>query len=56
MSFAGSVLLFLSVCLILTLPYAVGHALAAHNNTALFVGVGAGALGLALFYLQKRVK
>jgi hypothetical protein len=56
MSFASSVFLFLSVCLILTLPYAVGHGLAAHDDTAIFIGLGAGALGLVLFYLQKRMK
>jgi hypothetical protein len=56
MSFASSVLLLVSVCLILTMPYALGHALAAHNNTAIVIGLVAGAVGLVLFYVQKRMK
>jgi hypothetical protein len=55
MSFLRSLLLLLSVCLVLTLPYAVGHGLAAHNDTALLIGVAAGAVGLSLFALQKRL-
>ena len=55
MSFLHNLLLLVSVCLILTLPYAVGHGLAAHNDTALVIGGVAGVLGLILFVLQRRL-
>jgi hypothetical protein len=54
MSFFGSILLLLSVCLFIALPYGVGHGLAAHNTNAILIGIVAGIVGIALFFLQKR--
>ena len=54
MSFVGSIILLLSVCLFVTMPYAIGHALAAHDNTGIAVGLVAGLLGLVFFYVQRR--
>ncbi|MGH7460275.1 MAG: hypothetical protein ACREMA_04515 [Longimicrobiales bacterium] len=53
MSFVGSIILLLSVCLVVAMPYAIGHGLAAHNKTALVIGLAAGAAGVGLFFLQK---
>ena len=53
MSFPRSILLLLSICLFLALPYGVGHGMAAHNNTAVIIGLVLGALGIGLFFLQR---
>jgi hypothetical protein len=55
MNFLGSVLLLLSVCLFLTLPYAVGYGLALHKNMPIIVGLVGGALGVGLFLLQGKL-
>ena len=54
MNFLGSVLLLLSVCLFVAMPYAIGHGMAAHNNTAIIIGLVAGAIGIVLFLMQSR--
>jgi LPXTG-motif cell wall-anchored protein len=36
------------------MPYGIGHGLAAHNNNAIIIGIVLGALGVGLFFLQKR--
>jgi hypothetical protein len=55
MKFIGSIVLLLSVCLFVAMPYGIGHGLAAHNNNAIIIGVVLGVLGIALFFLQKRL-
>ena len=55
MNFLSSLLLLLSVCLFLALPYGVGHGLALHKNQPIIIGLVAGAIGLALFFLQKKL-
>ena len=54
MKFVGSIVLLLSVCLFIAMPYGIGHGLAAHNNNAIIIGIVLGALGIGLFFLQKR--
>ncbi|MGH7467901.1 MAG: hypothetical protein ACRENP_07925 [Longimicrobiales bacterium] len=54
MTILRSILLLSSVCLFMAMPYAIGHALAAHNRTAILVGLLAGAAGILLFFLQTR--
>ena len=53
MSFARTILLLLSICLFVAMPYGIGHGLAAHDNTAIVVGVVLGVLGIGLFFLQR---
>ena len=53
MSFARTILLLLSICLFVAMPYGIGHGLAAHDNTAIIIGVVLGALGIGLFFLQR---
>lgn len=53
MTFAKSILLLVSICLFVALPYGVGHGIASHNNTAILIGVVCGAAALGLFFLQK---
>ena len=53
MSFARTILLLLSICLFVAMPYGIGHGLAAHDNTAIIVGVVLGVLGIGLFFLQR---
>ena len=55
MTFLGSILLLVSICLVVALPYGVGHGLALHHNEPIIIGVAAGLLGLALFALQKKL-
>ncbi|MGH7460396.1 MAG: hypothetical protein ACREMA_05125 [Longimicrobiales bacterium] len=49
-----SIVLLLSVCLFVAMPYAIGHGMAAHNDRAIIIGFVAGALGIGLFLLQSR--
>ena len=53
MSFARTILLLLSICLFVAMPYGIGHGLAAHDNKAIIIGVVLGVLGIALFFLQR---
>ena len=53
MSFARTILLLLSICLFVAMPYGIGHGLAAHDNKAIIIGVVLGALGIGLFFLQR---
>lgn len=53
MKFIGSVLLLLSLVLFIALPYGVGHGIATHNNKPILIGVVLGAIGFALFFVQK---
>ena len=53
MSFFGSIILLLSVVFFVALPYGVGHGLAAHDTTAIIIGVICGIIGIALFMVQK---
>lgn len=55
MSVLGSILLLVSICLFVAMPYGIGHGLAAHNNTAIVMGLLLGAVGIGLFFLQRRV-
>ncbi len=55
MKFLGSIVLLLSVCLFLAMPYGIGHGLAAHNNQAIIIGIALGMLGIGLFFLLKRL-
>jgi hypothetical protein len=56
MTFLRSILLLVSVCLFVAMPYAIGHALASHNQRAALAGLVAGATAIALFFLQRRSK
>jgi len=55
MKFIGSIVLLLSVCLFVAMPYGIGHGLAAHNNNAIIIGIVLGILGIVLFFLQKKL-
>ena len=55
MNFIGSIVLLLSVCLFVALPYGVGHGLAIHENKPIIIGVICGIIGIALFFVQKRM-
>lgn len=55
MNFLGSLLLLLSICLFVAMPYGVGHGLALHQNGPIIMGVIAGVLGIGLFFLQKKI-
>ena len=53
MSVFRSILLLLSICLFVAMPYGIGHGLAAHDNKAIIIGLVLGALGIGLFFLQR---
>jgi hypothetical protein len=55
MRFLASILIFLSCGLFIAMPYAMGHGLATHNNRAIILGLILGAVGSALFFVQKRL-
>jgi hypothetical protein len=55
MKFLGSLLLLLSICLFVAMPYGVGHGLALHKNEPIIIGLIAGVVALGLFFLQKRI-
>ena len=53
MTFLRSILLLLSICLFVAMPYGIGHGLAAHNRNAVIIGLVLGAVGIVLFFLQR---
>lgn len=55
MNFLGSLLLLLSICLFVAMPYGIGHGLAVHHNEPIIIGVVAGVIGVGLFFLQKKI-
>ena len=55
MNFFGSILLLVSVCLFVALPYGVGHGLAVHQNKPIIIGVICGVIAVALFFMQKKM-
>jgi hypothetical protein len=55
MNFLGSLLLLLSICLFVAMPYGIGHGLALHKNEPIIIGIVAGVIGIALFFLQKKL-
>jgi len=52
MNLFRSILLLLSLCLFIMLPYSVGYGLAAHSTKAHIVGIICGVLSLGLFLVQ----
>ena len=55
MKFIGSIILLLSVCLFVAMPYGIGHGLAVHQNKPIIIGVVCGIIGVAMFFMQKRM-
>lgn len=54
MNLFRSILLLVSLCLFIMLPYSFGYGLATHTAKPFIVGIICGALSFGMFFLQSK--